>query len=150
MGQMVAILVGAIDLSVAGDGSGGGTPDGGVHRRHPARIAPVIVGVLVVGALVGIINGAMVVWLRFHPLIATLITFNLSKRRGPAYTTGPIGGIPSETVATMHERFLGLPYPVWIVIALLVALGTMLTRTRFGRNAYAVGGDAEVARVAPG
>jgi ribose/xylose/arabinose/galactoside ABC-type transport system permease subunit len=46
----------------------------------------------------------------------------------------------------MRERFLALPYPVWVVIALLIAQGTMLTRTRFGRNAYAVGGDAEVAR----
>ena len=100
------------------DGSGGGTPHGGVHRRHPARIVPVILGVLVVGALIGSINGAMVVWLRFHPLIATLITFNLLSGAALAYTTGPIGGIPSGTVATMHERLLGLPYPVWIVIAL--------------------------------
>jgi ABC-type branched-subunit amino acid transport system permease subunit len=106
----------------------------------------VILGVLVVSALIGAVNGAMVVRLRIHPLIATLISFNLLSGAALVYTTGPVGGIPSEMVAAMHERFLGLPYPVWVVVVLLVALGTMLTRTRFGRNAYAVGGDAEVAR----
>jgi ribose transport system permease protein len=146
MGQMVAILVGAIDLSVGATARVAALLTAGFIDDSPARVVPVILGVLVVGALIGSINGAMVVWLRFHPLIATLITFNLLSGAALAYTTGPIGGIPSGTAAKMHERFLGLPYPVWIVIALLVALGAMLTRTRFGRNAYAVGGDAEVAR----
>ena len=63
---------------------------------NPARIVPVILGVLVVGALIGSINGAMVVWLRFHPLIATLITFNLLSGAALAYTTGPIGGSPGD------------------------------------------------------
>jgi ribose/xylose/arabinose/galactoside ABC-type transport system permease subunit len=146
MGQMAAILVGAIDLSVGATARVAALLTAGLIDDSPARVVPVVLGVLVVGALIGSINGAMVVWLRFHPLIATLITFNLLSGAALAYTTGPVGGIPSGTVSTMHERFLGLPYPVWVVIALLIAQGTMLTRTRFGRNAYAVGGDSEVAR----
>jgi ribose transport system permease protein len=146
MGQMCAILVGAIDLSVGATARVSALLTAGFINDDPVRILPVVLGVLVVSALIGAINGAMVVWLRFHPLIATLITFNLLSGAALAYTTGPVGGIPSETVAYMHQGFLGLPYPVWVVIVLLVALGTMLTLTRFGRNAFAVGGDAEVAR----
>lgn len=146
MGQMCAILVGAIDLSVGATARVAALLTAGFINDEPARIVPVILGVLVVSALIGAVNGAMVVRLRIHPLIATLISFNLLSGAALAYTTGPVGGIPSEMVASMHERFLGLPYPVWLAVALLVALGTMLTRTRFGRNAYAVGGDAEVAR----
>ena len=146
MGQMCAILVGAIDLSVGATARVAALLTAGFINDEPIRIVPVILGVLVVSALIGAVNGAMVVRLRIHPLIATLISFNLLSGAALAYTTGPVGGIPSEMVASMHERFLGLPYPVWLAVALLVALGTMLTRTRFGRNAYAVGGDAEVAR----
>lgn len=146
MGQMAAILVGGIDLSVGATARVSALLTAGFINDDPSRIVPVILGVLVVAALIGAVNGGMVVWLRFHPLIATLITFNLLSGAALAYTTGPIGGIPSETIAYMRVRFLGLPYPVWIVVALLVVLSTMLTRTRFGRNAYAVGGDAEVAR----
>lgn len=146
MGQMCAILVGAIDLSVGATARVAALLTAGFINDEPVRIIPVILGVLVVSALIGAVNGAMVVRLRIHPLIATLISFNLLSGAALAYTTGPVGGIPSEMVASMHERFLGLPYPVWLAVALLVALGTMLTRTRFGRNAYAVGGDAEVAR----
>jgi ribose transport system permease protein len=143
---MCAILVGAIDLSVGATARVAALLVAGFINDEPARIVPVILGVLVVSALIGAVNGAMVVRLRIHPLIATLISFNLLSGAALAYTTGPVGGIPSEMVAAMHEGFLGLPYPVWVVVALLVALGTMLTRTRFGRNAYAVGGDTEVAR----
>lgn len=146
MGQMCAILVGAIDLSVGATARVAALLTAGFINDEPERIVPVILGVLVVSALIGAVNGAMVVRLRIHPLIATLISFNLLSGAALAYTTGPVGGIPSETVAHMHERFLSLPYPVWVAVALLVVLGTMLTRTRFGRNAYAVGGDAEVAR----
>jgi ribose/xylose/arabinose/galactoside ABC-type transport system permease subunit len=146
MGQMAAILVGAIDLSVGATARVAALLTAGFIDDSSARVVPVILGVLAVGALIGCVNGAMVVWLRFHPLIATLITFNLLSGAALAYTTGPTGGIPSGTVAAMKESFLGLPYPVWVVIALLIVQGTMLTRTRFGRNAYAVGGDAEVAR----
>lgn len=146
MGQMAAILVGAIDLSVGATARVSALLTAGFINDDPARVIPVILGVLVVAAFIGVVNGAMVVWLRFHPLIATLITFNLLSGAALAYTTAPIGGIPSETVAFMHKRFIGFPYPVWIVVGLLAVLGTMLTRTRFGRNAYAVGGDAEVAR----
>jgi ribose/xylose/arabinose/galactoside ABC-type transport system permease subunit len=146
MGQMCAILVGAIDLSVGATARVAALMTAGFIDDDPERIVPVILGVLAVSALIGAVNGAMVVWLRIHPLIATLISFNLLSGAALAYTTGPVGGIPSEIVAYMHERFLGLPYPAWVVVALLVALGTLLTRTRFGRNAYAVGGDSEVAR----
>ena len=146
MGQMAAILVGAIDLSVGATARVAALLTAGFINDEPLRIVPVIFGVLLVAALIGAVNGAMVVRLRFHPLIATLITYNLLSGAALAYTTAPIGGIPSDTVAFMHERFLTLPYPVWIVVTLLIAFGTMLTRTRLGRNAYAVGGDAEVAR----
>jgi ribose transport system permease protein len=145
-GQMAAILVGAIDLSVGATARVAALLTAGFINDDPARVVPVILGVLLVAAFIGVVNGAMVVKLHFHPLIATLITFNLLSGAALAYATGPVGGIPSNVVVYMHERLIGLPYPVWLAIVLISVFGTLLTRTRLGRNAYAVGGDAEVAR----
>ena len=146
IGQMAAILVGAIDLSVGATARLAALLTAGLVNDEPARVVPVVVLVLAVAALVGAMNGAMVVRLRFHPLIATLITFTVLRGIALAYTQGPIGGIPTEASRYVHAQLLGVPYPVWLVLALLGLFGVVLTRTRFGLNAYAVGGDAEVAR----
>jgi ribose transport system permease protein len=146
IGQMAAILVGAIDLSVGATARLAALLTAGLIDDQPARVLPVVALVLAVAALVGAVNGAMVVLLRFHPLIATLIMFTVLRGVALAYTQGPIGGIPTEASRYVHAQLLGVPYPVWCVFVLLGLFGVLLTRTRFGLNAYAVGGDAEVAR----
>jgi ribose transport system permease protein len=146
IGQMAAILVGAIDLSVGATARLAALLTARLIDDEPARVLPVIVLVLGVAALIGAVNGALVVRLRFHPLIATLITFTVLRGIALAYTQGPVGGVPSEASRYVHAQVLGVPYPVWLTLVLLAVFGVVLTRTRFGLNAYAVGGDAEVAR----
>ena len=146
LGQMAAIIVGAIDLSVGATARLTALLTAGLINDDPSLVLPVIAGVLVVAALIGAVNGAMVVWLRFNPLVATLISFTVLRGVALVYTTGPIGGIPSEASRYVHARLLGMPYPVWFVVVVVAVLGVVFGMTRFGRNAYAVGGDDEVAR----
>jgi ribose transport system permease protein len=146
MGQMAAILVGAIDLSVGATARIAALLTAGLIDNDPVMVAPVILLVLTICAAIGAVNGVMVVWLRFNPLIATLITFTVLRGAALVYTQRPIGGVPPVVTRSMHTQLFGVPYPVWAVVLLLLVLGVLLNRTRFGRNAYAVGGDAEVAR----
>jgi ribose transport system permease protein len=146
MGQMAAILVGAIDLSVGATARIAALLTAGLIDNDPVMVAPVILIVLTICAAIGAVNGVMVVWLRFNPLIATLITYTVLRGAALVYTQRPIGGVPPVVTRSMHTQLFGVPYPVWAVVLLLLVLGVLLNRTRFGRNAYAVGGDAEVAR----
>ncbi len=146
IGQTFAILVGAIDLSVGATARLAALLTAGLIDDDPTRVVPVLALVLAISAAIGATNGAMVVWLRIHPLIATLISFTVLRGVALLYTQGPIGGIPSEVSGLAHRRLLGLPYPVWVFLLLLLASGVLLHRTRFGRNVYAVGGAPEVAR----
>jgi len=59
-----------------------------------------------------------------------------------------ITGLLSTNRATNPELFTisGIPWVAPVVIALLLFWTFMLTRTRFGRHLYAVGGNAEAAR----
>lgn len=146
LGQMAAILVGAIDLSVGATARLSALLTAGLIADDPSRVVWALLVVLLVAAAIGAVNGAMVVWLRFNPLIATLITFTVLRGAALVYTSGPIGGIPSEASRYVRDTFLGVPLPVWFVAVVVGVLGVMLGFTRFGRNAYAVGGDDEVAR----
>jgi ribose transport system permease protein len=143
---MAAILVGAIDLSVGATARIAALLTAGLIDNDPVMVAPVILIVLTICAAIGAVNGVMVVWLRFNPLIATLITYTVLRGAALVYTQRPIGGVPPVVTRSMHTQLFGVPYPVWAVVLLLLVLGVLLNRTRFGRNAYAVGGDAEVAR----
>lgn len=146
LGQTAAILVATIDLSVGATAKLSALLTAGITDDDPSRLLVAVVVALAVSALVGALNGGMVVGLRMNPLIATLITFTLLRGVALAYTQTPIGGIPSIGASLIHGRLLGLPYPAWLLLALAAAMGTFLSRTRYGRSVYAVGGDDEVAR----
>lgn len=153
LGQVLAILVGAIDLSVGATAKLSALVVSGVMNDDATMVLPAVGAALGLSLLVGFFNAAMIVKLRFDPLIATLITYTLLRGAALAYTQTPIGGIPSELTRFVYEGMLGISYPVWFTMVLMGLFGTMLSRTRFGRSVYAVGGDADVARragVSPG
>lgn len=146
IGQSFAILVGAIDLSVGATARLTALLTAGLIDDDPTRVVPVLLLVLLVAAVIGMANASMVVWLRIHPLIATLISFTVLRGVALLYTQGPVGGIPTDVGGLMHRQAVGLPYPVWFLLAMLALAGVLLHRTRFGRNVYAVGGADDVAR----
>lgn len=146
LGQACAILVGAIDLSVGSTARLAALLTAGLIDDDPGRVLWVPLVVLGVAASIGVVNALLVVRLRIEPLIATLITFTMLQGVALAYTTDPIGGIPFEQARLAQTVVLGLPLPAWLTLALTGGLATVLSRTRLGRSAYAVGGDPEVAR----
>lgn len=146
LGQMAAILVGTIDLSVGATARLSALLTAGLIDDDPSRVVWAILAVLAVATSIGLVNGLMVVKVRFEPLIATLITFTVLRGVALVYTQEPVGGVPSDATGLFYEQAVGLPYPAWILILLAVGMAVLLDRTRFGRSAYAVGGDEEVAR----
>lgn len=145
LGQMAAILAGMIDLSVGATARLAALLTAGLIDDEPGRVVWAILVVLVVAAVIGLANGLMVVKADFNPLIATLISFTVLRGVALAYTREPIGGVPFDVTQYLYETVLGIPYPAWGMLLLAVAVAVLLGRTRFGRSAYAVGGDEEVA-----
>lgn len=153
LGQMAAILVGAIDLSVGATAKLAALVTSGVMDGNSSMAVPAIALAVGISAIVGVINGTMIVRFKIVPLVATLISFTLLKGVSLAYTRTPIGRIPAELVRLSRTQLLGMPYSVWVALLFTALIGVLLARTRFGRRVYAVGGDAEVARragVSPG
>src|SRR5690606_11734672 len=145
-GQMAATLVGAIDLSVGATARLAALLTAGLIDDDPGRVIWVLAVVLAVSAVIGLANGLMVVKADFNPLIATLITYTVLRGVALVYTQQPIGGIRFAVTESPYASLVGVPYPAWTFLALVVGMAVFPARTRSGRNAYAVGGDADVAR----
>lgn len=104
---------------------------------------------LVLGAVVGFVNGFVVAQLGINALITTLATMQIV--RGLAYiTTGgrTVGVMQPDFFVLGTSAWLGIPVPVWIMILCFVVFGLLLSRTTFGRNTLAIGGNSEAARLA--
>jgi ribose/xylose/arabinose/galactoside ABC-type transport system permease subunit len=110
-----------------------------------------IVCCLGVGAAVGVVNGGIVTYIGINPLIVTIGTQFVV--RGIAYALTVVEGgellITDRDFLFIGQRsVLGLPTSVWLLIGTLLVVGWVMSRTTFGRHVYAIGGNAQAARLA--
>ncbi|MBL8483190.1 MAG: ribose ABC transporter permease [Rhodocyclaceae bacterium] len=147
-GMTFVILTAGIDLSVGSMlavsavlGMLVSLPD-----SFPSLSLPVF---LLAGTALGLLNGALIAYLRINPFVVTLGT--MTALRGAAYlfadgTTVLNRDIPSfEWIG--NGDFLGLPWLVWLAAAVVVASWFILRRTVLGMHIYAVGGNPQAARL---
>ncbi len=113
---------------------------------------PVVAAILIVlaaGVLVGLFNAFMVNKIKLEAFIATLVTQNII--RGFAYIIcggKPISISNKAFLAIGKARIATIPVSVWMMIAAFLIFGFILAKTKFGRSVYAIGGNAEAARLA--
>ena len=148
LGQLVVIITAGIDLSI-GSIMGltivllalmmrGGTP---------SVLACALT--VVAGAAVGLLNGLLLTRLKLpHPFISTLGTMNVARGAALLLASGvPISGLPVRFRETVAGSAFGIPSPVLVAGALYVMGHLFLTRTVWGRDLYALGGNREAARL---
>jgi len=126
------------------------------HFGSGAMVLACLVGICA-GALIGFLNGAAVAWLRMQPFIVTLATMWAVRGLALVITDGsPVGTVDSDqplavmrnTLLQQKFTFLGMgyigPIPMSALVAIVVVIvgQLLLTRTVFGRQVYAVGGNA--------
>jgi ribose transport system permease protein len=141
LGQSVVVLTGGIDLSIGSLISLAGVLTSGLINGDSTRVVPVLIGVLVLGALIGLVNGALATLLKIHPLIVTLGTSAVLQGAALQYTLTPIGSVPTEFDYLAFGDFLGIPVGPLFSTWLLAITALVLRFTRLGRQFYAVGGN---------
>ncbi|MDN3351893.1 ABC transporter permease [Actinomadura sp. DC4] len=104
---------------------------------------------LVAGAVIGWVNGLLIVRFRLNGFIVTLGM--LIVLRG--LLTGITGGktffnLPSSMIYLGNAVWLGLPASIWICLILYAVAIVVTGYTRFGRSLYAIGGNPDAARAA--
>ena len=102
---------------------------------------------LVLGALVGSLIGFLVAWPRIPSIIVTLGMLSILKGGLLIFTNAEwITGMPAE-YALSQQRPLGIPMGIFIMLVLTLIAALWLRNSATGRAIYAVGGNAEAARL---
>ncbi len=110
-------------------------------------IIPIVAGLLV-GALAGFINGWLVSKTGIPPFIATLGMMTSARGFALIYAKGTsISGLNPMFKVLGQGKFLGVPIPIYILIVMVIFTHILLSSTRFGRYAYAIGGNVKAAQV---
>jgi len=148
IGMTMVILVGQIDISVGSQFAVAGVAAGWLAKSG-IPIPMLLPCLIVIGAAMGAVNGAMVGWLRLPSIIVTLAML-VVWRDALRWITG------GEWVQNLPAKFqwfgLGQNLGQWLIVAtsliVLVVLSWTLRNLAGGRALYAVGSDAEAARLA--
>jgi ribose transport system permease protein len=148
-GLLLPLTTGDFDLSITGVLTLSQMMIGILNTRHGVSVYVCIVLVLLMGALVGLINGAFVVIFGVDSFIVTLGTGTfLSGVVLWISNSETFAGISSQlTGPVVVDRFLGVPLAFYYGLALVVVLWYFLEYTSLGRQLLFVGRSRSVARL---
>lgn len=114
-----------------------------------------IVIVMIVGMIIGSINGLIVAKLNVHPFIATLgmmtIVYGVNSLYYDYVGASPISGF-SKSYSSFAQGYIGTPSFNMSYLIIYAAIATAImwilwNKTKFGKNVFAVGGNPEAAKV---
>jgi simple sugar transport system permease protein len=104
---------------------------------------------LLIGALIGWLNGLFILKLRLNGFIVTLGGLTMLRGLQIAISQGKsIVNVPGSFTYLGSASWLGAPAAVWICLVLFAVGGAALAWLKHGRALYAIGGNAEAARTA--
>ena len=156
IGQSYLLITGNIDLSI---GSVVGMSAMISATLMTMGVNPVLAALITLACcmVIGLINGVLVGQVKLPPFIATLGTMFVA--RGVAYmvngnrnTNAIASGIGNEAGNRFQDFFyygktLGVYNTFWVALIVFIAFFFLLSKTRTGRHIYAVGSNADAAKL---
>nr|MBQ6740916.1 ABC transporter permease [Synergistaceae bacterium] len=148
-GMTFAIITGGIDLSVGSILALAGTLSAGFIVNNNMSPATAIILAILIGTLCGLFNGYVIAKTTIPPFIVTLAMMQMARGAAYIYSNGqPIRvdrmKIPSYEI--IGTGYVGpIPLPVIYMAIFLIICVLLLSKTRFGRHVYAVGGNDKAA-----
>jgi ribose/xylose/arabinose/galactoside ABC-type transport system permease subunit len=141
------LLSGFLDLSVGSVAVLVAAVFGDLAKAHHVAIVPAIVLALLVGIAWGVLNGVLVAYLRFSPVVVTLGGFAAARGAADAITHDVTrSGFGNAFGFLGNGTVLGLPAPAALFIAVFLVGAYLWYLTPLGRHLTAIGADQTAAR----
>lgn len=144
-GMTFVLIIGGIDLSVGSVLAASGVTVVILLERGVPCVPAILIGILL-GGVMGLINGLIIAYTNMPPFIVTLAT--QMGIRGISYiiTSGRSVSSTDPLFNAIGNGYVGpVPIPVLLVLIMIVISAIILNKTRFGRRMYATGGNLEAA-----
>ncbi|BCP55304.1 ribonucleotide-diphosphate reductase subunit alpha [Kaistia sp. 32K] len=153
-GMTAVIISGEIDLSIGATAGLAGCVVAwfcDAYMDSIGGVAAVAIGTLValsIGFGTGVFTGKIRQWFNVPTFITTLALFTAIRGIANLVTGGfPMPSFPSWFYFFGAGNLFGVPFPVYVLLAVFAAMHFLMKYTSFGRAIYAVGGNAEAARL---
>lgn len=145
--QTLVIITKGIDLSV-GATLGISSVISAQLLVGGASIWVTVFAIMLVGLLIGVLNGMLVYDAKITPFIATLGTMTIV--RGATLLTSDgriISGLPKDVTKIAELSVFGIPFLLFILLIIAILGALMIRYTVFGRNLFSIGSSEESARL---
>ncbi len=147
IGMLFIVITGGIDLSVGSYVVVAVCFTAGFIQDGKGILA--IVMVVAMSIFFGIISGVLIAHAKVAPFIATLAMTTILRGIAYIYQVGQNRRIDGTFWPDfIQSSFLGIPIPVLILFIVYIFTIFLLKKTKYGRGIYAIGGNAETARLA--
>jgi ribose transport system permease protein len=151
LGMTFIIISGGIDLSAASNIALASVITAYAINAGLPPAAGIAAGVLV-GGVVGLINGSLITSLRLVPFIVTLGMMGIGRGAakwiaGNQKIDAPMTWVNELMAKSPRPSWLLLAPGVWLMILLAAAMALILRRTVFGRHVFAIGSNEATARL---
>lgn len=150
-GITFVILTGGIDLSVGSILALTSVIFVGLFTQMGVPVFLALVIAILLGAILGFINGVFITKGKLAPFIVTLATMTIYRGLTLVYTDGrPIAGDRDSYLFEFLGRglILKIPFQVILFFIMFIILSIVLRKTAFGRKVYAVGGNEKASFIA--
>ncbi len=147
IGTSLVILTGGIDLSV-GSIVGFVGIFGGMLIKNGISLPLTILICIAVSAIIGLMTGYIVSYGKVPAFIVTLGTMQIIRGVTKVLTSGkPVAGFPDALSELTAFEIFGIPIIIFYVFVLYALIMFTLKKTKFGRRIYAIGGNANAAKL---
>jgi len=159
LGVFIVIVSKGIDLSVGSILAFAGIVAAAVSQTSAAidqvfpnvGMAPIGITILVallMGGILGAINGSLIAYFKIPAFIATLGMFTAARGAALMVSGGrPVSNV-NPSISFFGSRLFGIiPVPVVIYATVIIIIGIMMKFTSFGKSVYAIGGNIDAAKV---
>ncbi|PQZ58331.1 ribose ABC transporter permease [Microbacterium sp. MYb54] len=148
VGFSFVLITGGIDLSVGYQISLNVVVTGMLMAQFGVPWFIAVLLALVLGTLVGLVNGLIITFTGVAPLIVTLSMMMILNGLSYLISKGlPIFGFPSGFSVLGQGAIAGIPVSVYVLVAVWAVGLFILNKTYIGRYFYAIGNNVEAARL---
>lgn len=150
LGEAIVIIAGGIDLSIGSVICVTAVATSWLSMVQGLDITTAVILALALGLVIGVAQGALSAYLGVQPFVVTLGSMLLLRGVAEVLTGGADIGFQGQFPgfrALGEGTTLGLPTPFWFALVAILGAAFLMHRTLFGRYCYAIGSNAEAARL---
>jgi len=147
LAAIIPLVSGYFDFSLGANAALSTVLAAGLMSRHDVPLLVACAACVVVGALIGLVNGVLVTRFRLNAFVTTLAMATLIAGLIQWYTGGQtiLQGISPGLVTFGSTNLFGVPEVVYVVGVVAAILWYVLTHTPYGRSLYAIGANPQAA-----